>query len=281
MNPAVHQKEFIKVFKSICGRHSAWRVWSDFCEMAALEFQNALLRDPEIDRRYAEITKAYEPDEYKALAQMFAKVAVALEDAAQSEQPVDFLGQCFMDLELSSHWHGQFFTPIHLCQAMASVTLGDGAEAKRQIEETGLLTVQEPACGAGAMVIAFAFECRRLGINYQQDVYVVAIDKDPTAAHMTYVQLSMLGIAATVYVGDTLSLEITKEMKTPFYWMGTNPWKIRRWKEGRPQLASEIATDCQQETEAEPQPAPSIEDKHGQLDLFGMEFGVELRKGAA
>lgn len=35
----------------------------------------------------------------------------------------DVLGEVYMELELGNKWKGQFFTPYHVSQAMASVTL--------------------------------------------------------------------------------------------------------------------------------------------------------------
>jgi hypothetical protein len=36
--------------------------------------------------------------------------------------PYDFLGELIMELELSSHWKSQFFTPYTLCELMARMT---------------------------------------------------------------------------------------------------------------------------------------------------------------
>lgn len=37
-----HQKEFVKLFSTLAGRHSRWTVWSDFVVMIAIEIFNTV-----------------------------------------------------------------------------------------------------------------------------------------------------------------------------------------------------------------------------------------------
>ena len=60
-------------------------------------------------------------------------------------------------------------------------------------QKQGWISVSDPACGAGALLIAFANECRRQHINYQTSVLFVAQDIDFLAGCMCYIQLSLLG----------------------------------------------------------------------------------------
>ena len=63
-------------------------------------------------------------------------------------------------------------------------------------------TATDPACGAGAMLIAFANAAKRHGINYQKHVLFVSQDIDRTAAMMCYIQMSLLGCPAVVVIGE-------------------------------------------------------------------------------
>ena len=71
---------------------------------------------------------------------------------------------------------GSSFTPYDICRAMAAMNLGE--DLKSQIEEKGWVSVSDPACGAGALLLAFANECKRNHINYQTSVFFVAQDID-------------------------------------------------------------------------------------------------------
>ena len=55
------------------------------------------------------------------------------------------------------------------------------------------------------MIIAVAQILMKKGINYQKYMRVVAQDLDWKGVYMCYLQLSLLGINATVVQGDTLS----------------------------------------------------------------------------
>ena len=58
------------------------------------------------------------------------------------------------------------------------------------------LSVSDPACGAGAMLIAFANVSREHGVNFQRNILFVAQDIDVTAVRMCYLQLAVLGCPA-------------------------------------------------------------------------------------
>jgi hypothetical protein len=250
------KREFIKIIRSGFQRHHAWKVFGDFCEMAACSLYNRLQQDPLIEERYLRARGRYEADEAKHFPELFDLVVQGLEAS-----PRDFLGECFQELELSNHWVGQFFSPYPIAQLMAELNV-NGLDPEQHLKEHELITVSDPACGAGVMVIAFAQALRERGINYQTCLYAEGTDVDPTAAHMSYIQWSLLGIPATVYLGNTLSMEMREAWRTPFYWMGTNCWKIRRWRQGQSRGAEAVAVDA-------PIPALAHDVKLGeQMDLL-------------
>lgn len=54
------------------------------------------------------------------------------------------------------------------------------------------------------MLIALAMEMKKRGINYQNELEVVAQDLDWNCVYMCYVQLSLMGISGIVVQGNTL-----------------------------------------------------------------------------
>lgn len=194
------RKQFLDSFKRLTYRNQDWRAWSDFVELAACAISNRLDKSKydEREKRYLEIVKGYERAEVDEFPKLLACVAGALDEDPEQ----DFLGALFQELELSSHWKGQFFTPYHLCRVMADMQTGDIVE---RVQENGYVTVNDPACGAGALLIAFANAARYRMVNYQERILFVAQDIDRTAALMCYIQLSLLGCPGHVIIGDTLS----------------------------------------------------------------------------
>lgn len=143
---------------------------------------------------------SYQKEDQEAFPKMLGLVVLALEENPEQ----DFLGSLYHYLDLQQEQKGQFFTPYHICHFMSELQFaGDGKEV--QIEKKGHISVNDPACGAGAMLIAFANVAKKHGINYQKQVLFIAQDIDRTAAMMCYIQLSLLGCPAIVAVGDSLA----------------------------------------------------------------------------
>jgi len=213
-----HQNAFVKLFKSNCHRHADYRVFSDFCEISAIALSNAVDKTQfeEREKRYFEIIADYKKDELKRFAEMLSHVTDSLESGMH-----DCLGELFMDLELSSHWKGQYFTPYSLCKMMALMVF----EPETAIKQKGFVTLNEPAAGAGAMVVAYADSMKDKKINYQQHLHATAMDIDTTAVHMAYIQLSLCGIPATVLHGNALSNEVWGHWFTPMHVLGN--WNMR------------------------------------------------------
>ena len=76
------------------------------------------------------------------------------------------------------------------------------------------------ACGAGAMMIAMTQALAAQGIEYQTKVHVTADDISAIAVHMSYVQLSLLGVPALVNRRNSLTLEHFDTWPTPAHVLG-------------------------------------------------------------
>lgn len=67
------------------------------------------------------------------------------------------------------------------------------------------MSINDPACGYGVMFIAARNFCIENGKNPHTNLFCVAQDIDFCAAMGCYIQMSLLGIAGYVRVGDSLS----------------------------------------------------------------------------
>lgn len=219
---AVSGSDLAKLIRQASGRLNLWDVFSDFIEMAAISLSNAVdLRHREArEARYMQIIRRYENPEQALFPKMMAAMVMRME-----EGPSDVLGKLFSELELHNAARGQFFTPYELCQLMAGMMVGD--DLGRKIERSGFVTINEPACGAGAMVIAFADAMQQAGFNYQRHLHVTAQDVDSRAVHMCYLQLSLMHIPARVILGNTLTLEQREVWHTPAHIIGGWDWRLR------------------------------------------------------
>lgn len=195
------QKEFYKIISEMCEQKPRWQVWSDFIECSAIAISNCCDHESESgklrEERYLKIINDYTKQEQENLGKLLACVTNALED----EPSQDFLGEMYQALELNSHWHGQFFTPYHISHLMAKVTISSDDPTLR---ERGWIGFNDPACGAGSLLIAARNVCAEKGIGYRQMLFT-AQDVDQVVALMCYIQLSLLGCAGYVVVGNSLS----------------------------------------------------------------------------
>lgn len=199
-----HEKLLLDTFSAICRSHSAWKVWSDFCYMFAAAISNSIDKsqyEPR-EKQYLQIIRRYGKDDQ----QRFPVMAQAVVEALETNPWQDFLGSMFMALDLGSHWHGQFFTPLSVCRVISEISTGD---LKSKIEHDGYISVLDPACGAGALLISFAETCVNKKVNYQQHVLFAAQDVDMTAGLMCYIQLSLLGCPGYVIIRDSLAHPMT------------------------------------------------------------------------
>ena len=80
--------------------------------------------------------------------------------------------------------------------------------------DCGAITICDSCCGAGATLIAGVHAARKQlekeNLNYQNHVLVVAQDIDEIVALMCYIQLSLLGVAAYIKVGNTFTEPIAE-----------------------------------------------------------------------
>lgn len=206
------KKEFIKLFNQVARYHSRYEVFRDMVTIQAYSLHNAVAYHQPFEDEYFRIIKRYEKDDIKKMAHLLGHVVEALEAGF-----CDFLGSVYMELEISNKQCSQYFTPYHLSSLMAKLT------APTEIDDK--VTVQEPACGAGGMVIAFAEALKDNNINYQTKLWIQAIDVDEMVACMAYIQMSLLHIPGEVVVGNTLSGEVRKVLKTPAHYLGR--WDAR------------------------------------------------------
>ncbi|MGL4859117.1 MAG: N-6 DNA methylase [Enterobacteriaceae bacterium] len=275
MQSIVDQKKaFIALFQATARYHHRYRVFSDFVQCAAIAIQNRLSFDTKAEQQYLNIIKGYEKEDVNRLSHLLSHVALGLELGHQ-----DFLGSVFMELELGDVRNGQFFTPYEISRMMARILVYDMASA---LKEKPFVTLSEPACGAGSMVIAVAEEMLEKGFNPFRHLWVHAQDISSIATDMCYIQLSLLNIPAVVVTGNSLQVKQSRARHTPAWYLGNWGDRLRQ---------AETAADSKQansfpqvatsEPESEQEPEPVSESESEQLAAFWAEaetktdFGFE------
>lgn len=203
-----YEKEIVKKINSLSGSRSPYEVFCDWIKCTALGISNFtdIFHNSVWQQREEEYLKTIKP--YGKDAQEFVTMSGLLTFALE-ENITDVLGKVYMDSGCGNKNTGQFFTPFHVSEAVAQMSLPKDTSPENPI------TLNEPSCGGGGMIIAAAKILKDRGVNPQTSMRVVAQDLDWKGVYMTYIQLSLLGIDATVVQGNTLSEPYRKDQYPP------------------------------------------------------------------
>ncbi|AYZ18711.1 MULTISPECIES: N-6 DNA methylase [Klebsiella] len=212
-----HEKAFISLFNQTARYHHRHKVFEDFVSCSVIALENRLCFNEEREGKYLRIIGGYEKPDVIRMAQLLAHMVNGLQNGF-----CDFLGNVFMQLELGDNFRGQYFTPWDVARMMAQLQLGD---VKTMFDEKPFITLSEPACGAGCMVLAFADVLNQAGYASYRYLWVSATDIDPLAAGMAYIQLSLCGVAGEVVIGNALFDERRRVLLTPGHYLGG--WPVR------------------------------------------------------
>jgi len=197
-----HQKKIVELFSRFDGSKNRRKIFEDFITLSAISISNAVDKThfDEREKRYLEIAGRYTKDELDTFAQMLAEVTIGMDENPSQ----DFLGGMYMNLDFGNNHAGQFFTPYSVCRLMTELAT-DFDSLPETLDEKGFVSVNDPACGAGATLISFANACIEHDINYQEKVLFVAQDVDETVGLMCYIALSLMGCPGYVIIGNTLT----------------------------------------------------------------------------
>ena len=217
-------REFMAILQSLDKSKNIQTVFRDFLSLSTYSLVQPFYRSPDIEKRYNLIIKDYTKEQAVEFSKLLAFLVKGLEQKHQ-----DFLGQIFMELGFGNAKKGQFFTPYSVCRLMAEINF---SEFEYKLSQKDFITLSEPCCGSGGIIIALAETMKNKGYNYQHQLFVEAVDIDEICFKMTYIQLSLLGIPAKVIRGDTLAMRYFEVFYTPFYFLGNFEYKLKMYKQG-------------------------------------------------
>lgn len=107
--------------------------------------------------------------------------------------------------------------------------------AKESIDSRGYISIQDPTLGAGVMLIAAAHvlsSTLKDGRNWQNHTLFVGQEVSTVAAQMAYIQLSLLGCAGYIKIGNSLTSPMEAGDCLEDYWFTPmyfgSVWQTRR-----------------------------------------------------
>jgi hypothetical protein len=220
-----HQTQFLKFLTSGPGGEGPAREFERWLEMAycALAKPPATIIAPDraadLEARYMRAVKPLTPERASAYA---AALTLLVDDLTITEGE-DFFGPIVYESGLCGRRDNDFvLTPWNLASCMAKMTLHDLTLPAR-----GYITMAEPACGAGVLVLAAAQECKAVGINPATQLWVECVDIRTVCQQMAHIQLTLAGVAARVTCGDSLRDPLGLEARDVAWTYGCVPFIAR------------------------------------------------------
>lgn len=218
--PAI--EDIIKKFDRGTYRVDRSKLLSDIFECGAIAISNRfdLPQAEEREKRYLDIMNGYQPAERFLMQDIFGDIFALLSSVAYSDGRFDdYLGKLFMESGVSNDKAGQFFTPYSVSKLSAEMVV-DKETIEKHKKDDSVLTISEPACGSGGMVLAMLDVLKnKCDFNYARNCFVEASDIDARCVYMCYLQLSLAGVPAIIKQQDTLSRKLYQVWKTPAYIM--------------------------------------------------------------
>ncbi len=212
--------DIVKRLDKFAYRVSRHELLSDIFACSAICISNRFdkIHFREREDMYLSIINKYDEADRMLIAEAFTMIFELL--TSQIDHGFgDYLGELYMKSDTQNTKTGQFFTPYSVSKASAEMTI-DGALVKEYAENNKILTLHEPACGSGGMIMAAVDVLyNKYKFNYSHNLLVECGDIDARCVHMTYLQLSLAGVSAVVYQRDTLSMQTWQRWETPAYIM--------------------------------------------------------------
>lgn len=139
-------KSFTKLYDNLSSVYDNVSVFTDFVKMCAISMYNSFAKNQTMEQEYLRTINSYEKKYQEIFPKMFTELIMMYEEA---KDIIDILGPFYEREHLGNSHLGQFFTPTHISDFMAKLTLEDEITLKNNIEKNGFITMAEPTCGAG------------------------------------------------------------------------------------------------------------------------------------
>ena len=193
MRAESQSSDFRKILSRISQSHDTQRVFEGFTRLAACALA-AQTREAE----YLKEAKRWQkPD-----LELFAEALGALVSEMETRPFEDLIGGHYMEFALShkaQQWNGEFHTPKTICDMMATMLFDP-----ESLPTEGPITVCEPACGAGAIILSVGEACSP---EVRRRLRVTDIDISRTACDMAFINTTLWGIPTRIIHGNSLSNE--------------------------------------------------------------------------
>jgi type I restriction-modification system DNA methylase subunit len=176
-------KNFYSLFNKIVYGKSETEVFEDFLDICI-----CCLSGQRYEEQYLSIIKKYKREQVDLFCELFVEMVLIMNNNDSGLK--DCLGEFFQS-NITRGASGQFFTPEHVCDFMAAITM--------DTETTKDQTIMDPACGSGRMLLSAA--------KISRHNYFYGADIDNRCCKMAAINLCLNGLTGEIAWMNSLSVE--------------------------------------------------------------------------
>lgn len=257
------QTTYRTIIEKIAFSHSSVAiVFTDFCRMVACSL--ALQTREE---EYLEVIRPYSKEQLHQFSKAFALLVQEME----SHPFTDCLGSYYLEIAAhsSKQTRGEFHTPQEISRLMARITI----DADASISRSQPITINEPACGAGGMVLAIA---ELFAPKHVDLLRVTCQDINPVATDMTYINTSLWGIPAKVILDNAISPQAPQKIWKNIHWGRVGEDQRQQLIQIQRELCQPSPGSTNPSVVSESSPPKTPESEQHEFDL---DFGESLEAG--
>ena len=182
-------------------------------ELMAISLSN-VVKHPEWEEREKQYLQTIKTIDVEAAA---AAAGFIMNWFSQQPEPIDLLGPFHTWVGMDNTGTGQFFTPWHISVMTAKMQFGSKEDVEKQIKDKGYISIADPTCGAGGMLVAAANALSGLDIDPRKAIYY-GIELMPTTAYTAFVQCALYDLPAIIQHGDSMQMQMHQTFATVRYW---------------------------------------------------------------
>lgn len=203
-------KELVKLLNTMRSKtgQSSWNCFSTFLDVSL----EAVRRAGMLDLRWRPNLGVFATAE----EEITKGFSILLKQVYPKETYQDIIGSAYMELSGSDKQFGQFFTPWNVARMMAEMVIG--TPNLDQYTAQHPMTICDPACGSGIMLLAAAAVLPRTCID-QGRVAFYGMDIDETCVRMARLNIGLYGLnhpVGFVKATNTLTADEINRIPEPY-----------------------------------------------------------------
>lgn len=197
-----NENKVLNIIKDLSNFKTEHEVFEDVLKIVGYSMINTVSFTSDRETAFFEIINKYDLKEQDELTYL---MSILVNSYAQDKN-CDILANIYQKLSLNNKSTSQFFTPPHVADLMSKIILTK-EEAIKEIKDKGFITISDPTCGSGRLLMSSYNQLLDYGIS-RDKILLIGNDIDVNCCLMTYIALSLKGANLIVNHADTLNNKV-------------------------------------------------------------------------